>query len=180
MNKILLFVIGFVGMVSGAIAQTKSADQLSIGVEFGLPTGQANQVYGSVLGASVKLEIPVSASQLSFVVTGGFSDFLVKYSYIGLLQNTLYIPIEVGGRCYFSKIGYLEEDIGLSNNLNSNYTAAKTAFIYAPIIGFSAPTNKHKAIIDIGLRYESRVESGGTVSQVALRVAYRFGVHKVK
>ena len=51
-----------------------------------------------------------------------------------------------------------------------------TAFIYSPVIGFSAPTRKHKGTVDIGLRYEGRGESGATVSQFALRIAYRFGL----
>jgi len=30
--------------------------------------------------------------------------------------------------------------------------------------------------MDFGVRYEGRVESGGTVSQVVLRVAYKFNL----
>jgi len=158
-------------------AQKKYVPQLSIGADLGLPTGDASQIYGSVLGASVKLELPVPASQFSFVLTSGMSNFLVKFNYAGALSNASYIPLEAGGKYYFSKIGYFEADLGLSSNINSNYTAAKNAFMYSPVIGLSAPVNKpnkHKRTIDLGLRYEGRVESGGTVSQVALRIAYRF------
>ena len=176
MRKSLLLLFSF-GLISlSSHAQTKSPDQLSIGGEFGLPTGQASQVYGSVIGASVKLEIPTAAPRFNFVITSGLTDYLVKFNYTGLLANATYIPVEVGGRYYFSKIGYFEGDFGVSTDINSNYTAAKSAFIYAPVLGFSAPSNKHKGTVDIGLRYEGRVESGGTVSQVALRVAYRFGL----
>ncbi|HEY2580674.1 MAG TPA: hypothetical protein VGI43_02655 [Mucilaginibacter sp.] len=177
MNKILLFVIISLGAVTNCLAQTKSTMQLSIGGEFGVPVGQASEVYGKVLGASLKFEVPVSKSPFSIVITSGISSFLVKYDYTGILDNASYIPVEAGGKYYFSKIGYFEADFGVSNNINTNYTAAKTAFIYSPVIGLSAPTNKpnkHKHTIDIGVRYEGRVESGGTVGQLALRIAYRF------
>jgi len=180
MNKILLFVVLLAGSIFSSHAQTKPVAQLSIGGEFGLPTGQASQVYGSTVGASVKLELPVSASKFSFVIAGGISDYLVNVNYTGTLEAATYIPVEVGGKYYFSSIGYFEGDLGLSTDVNGNYSAEKNAFIYAPIIGFSAPTSKHKGTVDIGLRYEGRVESGGTVSQVALRLAYRFGLKKRK
>jgi hypothetical protein len=182
MNKHLRLIVIFSVIVSSGFAQTKSATQLSIGGEFGLPVGQIASVYGTVFGASVKLEIPVFQSSAFFTITGGISDYVVKLDYTypataGIKTNILpltYIPFEIGGKYYFSKIGYFEGDLGVSNNINSNYSAAKMAFIYSPVVGFSAPTNKHTATVDIGLRYEGRVESGGTVSQFALRVAYRF------
>jgi hypothetical protein len=176
-NKILLFIILFIVIALGGLAQTKSTTQLSIGGEFGVPVGQASEVYGKVLGASLKFEVPVSKSPFSIVVTSGISSFLVKFDYTGILNNASYIPVEAGGKYYFSKIGYFEADFGVSNNINTNYTAGKTAFIYSPVIGLSAPTNKpnkHKHTIDIGLRYEGRVESGGTIGQLAIRLAYRF------
>ena len=90
-------------------------------------------------------------------------------------------PFEAGGKYYFSKIGYVEADFGISNNINTNYTAEKTAFIYSPVIGLSAPTNKpnkHKTTIDLGLRYEGRVESGGKkkLASWLCVLAYRFGL----
>ncbi|MFI5140544.1 MAG: hypothetical protein ACHQIM_22180, partial [Sphingobacteriales bacterium] len=182
MNKHLPVIVFFSFIVSSVFAQTKSTTQLSIGGEFGLPAGQIASVYGTVFGASAKLEIPVFQSRAFFTITGGISDYLVKLDYTypanaGIKTNIpplTYIPLEIGGKYYFSKLGYFEGDLGVSNNINSNYATAKTAFIYSPVIGFSAPTNKHTATVDIGLRYEGRVESGGTVSQFAMRVAYRF------
>jgi hypothetical protein len=168
-----------IATAGSCLAQSKSSTQLSIGAEFGVPVGQASEIYGKVLGASLKLEVPVSKSPFSIVITSGISTFLVKFDYTGILDNASYIPVEAGGKYYFSKMGYVEADLGVSNNINSNYTAEKTAFMYSPVIGISAPTNKpnkHKTTIDMGLRYEGRVENGGTVGQIALRVAYRFGL----
>jgi hypothetical protein len=187
MNKILLFLFVINCAVFSSYAQTKSNTQLSIGGEFGLPVGQASDAYGVIAGVSAKLELPISVSRFSFVITSGISYLVLKYYYQGALSNgTLITPIEAGGKFYFSKMGYFEADFGVSAD---NYTSTglnnssplgtkftNTAFIYSPVVGLSALTNKHKATIDIGLRYESRVESSGAINDVALRVAYRFGL----
>jgi hypothetical protein len=177
MTRILLFVALLSCSVFSSYAQTKYKPQLSIGGEFGLPVGEISNVYGTVLGASAKLELPVPSTPLNFVLTSGFSTFIVRLDYQGFADPVSYvIPVEVGGKYYFSKIGYAEADFGISSSVSSNYTGPQKAFIYSPVIGVSAPTNKHKATIDLGLRYEGRAENDRTVSQVALRLAYRFGL----
>src|ERR1700694_6031567 len=115
MGKILLFIIVFGGITFSSLAQTKPTlqkpvsskytPQLSIGGEFGFPIGQASQNYGSVLGASVKLELPVPATRFSFVITSGISSFLVHFNNPKNLNNETYVPVEGGGKYYFSKIG---------------------------------------------------------------------------
>ena len=176
MKFVLLFVaVLFLGTAS-CFAQTQTDSQLSLGVEYGIPTGAASAFYGTVLGASAKLEVPLATSPFSFTLTGGVNTYIVKLDDNISADNSVYVPVELGGKYYFSKIAYFEGDLGASFNVSPNYSGSKAAFIYAPIIGVSAPTNKHKATIDIGLRYEGQVIDGGTVSQVAVRVAYRFKV----
>jgi hypothetical protein len=156
--------------------QTKP--KLSIGGEFGLPTGQVTRVYGTVIGASFKFEIPLSEKPLSLTFTTGFSSYLDKLDNPDTTEvpNSSFVPIELGLRYYLSRIVYVEGDAGASFEVGGNYSASKAAFIYSPIIGVSALTNNHKATIDIGLRYESRVESGAAINEIALRLAYRFGL----
>jgi hypothetical protein len=174
MKFILLFTtVLFLGTVS-CLAQTKTNSQLSLGVEYGVPVGSATDFYGTVLGASAKLELPVQDSPLRITVTAGLTSYIVRLDENIAVDNLVYAPVEVGAKYYFSKIGYFEGDLGASANLNSNSPGSRVGFIYAPIIGISAPTNKHKATIDLGLRYGGRVENGNTLSQIALRVAYRF------
>jgi len=172
---LLFLAVLFFGTVS-CFAQAQTNSQLSLGAEYGIPVGTASALYGTVIGASAKFERPVAAGPFSFTLTVGITDYLVKLDNIIPVDNATYVPLEVGGKYYFSKIAYFEGDLGASLNVNSNYSSSRAAFIYAPIIGVSAPTNKHKATIDIGLRYEGRVESGGTIGQIAARVAYRFRI----
>jgi len=176
MNKFLLFIAFIFTGISCCLAQAGTGPHLSIGGEFGFPTGQASSAYGSVLGGSAKLEIPVAKSNFSLAITTGYSIYLTKFNYAGIYKSALYVPVEVGGRYYFSRIGYAEGDIGFSSDLTGNYSSSKTALIYSPVIGFSAPVYKHKSTIDIGFRYESRVESANSMGQAAIRVAYRFGL----
>jgi hypothetical protein len=148
--------------------------KLSLGIEVGPPIGQAQVIYSIVYGGSLKLEIPVDTSKFNFIVTAGYSTFSVKGLYSSYLNNVSYVPLEVGGRYYASSFIYLEGDLGASICVTSDYTGPKTAFIYAPGIGVVSRRNKQGGRMDMGLRYEGRVEPGGTVSQLALRVAYRF------
>jgi len=176
MNKILLFTAFIFAGITSCFAQAGSGPHLSIGGEFGFPAGQASSAYGSVLGGSAKLEVPVAKSNFSIAVTTGYSIYLTKFNYAGIYKSSFYVPVEIGGRYYFTRIGYFEGDVGFSSDLTGNYSSSKTALIYSPVIGFSAPVYKHKSTIDIGFRYESRVESSNSMGQAAIRVAYRFGL----
>ena len=177
MNKLLLFVALFLFAAFSASAQRSNTfPQISIGGEFGLPANNTSDTYGTVLGVSVKAEVPVIAPGLSVTATAGISAFLLRFYYTGPEHNATYVPVELGAKYYFSKVAYVEGDAGLSFNQNSNYPSSKTAFMLSPIIGVTAPTNHHKHSIDLGLRIEHRLESHRDVTQVALRLAYRFKI----
>jgi hypothetical protein len=177
MRKTLLFLVTFLIVALGAFAQVTMAPHVSVGGEYGLTTGNLSNAYGSVIGGSVKLEIPVSSPKFNLTATMGLTEYLVRLDYNGPpnLKPNQFLPVELGAKYYFSKIAYIEGDAGISLNLQDNFTGSPRAFIYSPVIGFSAPTTNHKGTIDLGLRYESRVQSAGNINQVALRLAYRFG-----
>lgn len=176
MKKLLLTLSLFAGTFLYSFSQTKTTNgpKISLGVDVGLPTGAAQDVYSVVYGASVKAEFPIAASSFNFTVTAGFSSFSVKGMYSPYLTNANYIPIEVGGRIYANSVIFLEGNIGASISANSNYTGPNTALIYAPAIGIISSPNSNNGQLDLSLRYEGRVEPGGTISQIALRLAYRF------
>jgi len=177
MNKILLVIVLLMCVAFSSIAQRSNTfPQVSIGGEFGLPAGQTGDIYGTVLGVSIKAEVPVIAPGLSITATAGISAFLLRFYYTGPEHNAAYIPVELGAKYYFSKVAYIEGDAGLSFNQNSNYPSSKTAFMLSPVIGVTAPTNHHKHSIDLGLRMEHRLESHRDITQVAVRLAYRFKI----
>jgi len=176
MKKIILSLIISTCFFLYSFGQTANTSKLSFGLDAGVPVGQAANIYSSVFGVSAKLELPVPSSSFNVTITSGFSDFMVKNAYTDIIGNATYVPIEVGGKFYFGNVAYFEGNLGASVNVNSNYSASKAAFMYAPALGFTLPDANAKSAVDIGIRYEGRVETGGTLSQVALRVAYRFGL----
>lgn len=173
MKKTLLTSIIVLVCTLGVFAQVAMKPHLSIGAEYGLTTGKLSNYYGSVVGGSLKFELPVGSPQFNITGTVGYTAYLVRLDYNGPLNLNAekFIPVEIGAKYYFTKIAYFEGDAGFSQNIQTNFAGSKTAFIYSPVIGISAPTNKHKSTIDLGLRFESR----GDYSQVAARLAYRFG-----
>ncbi len=174
MKRTLLSLFVLITGFSVAEAQVSMSPHFSAGIEYGQATGAISSFYGPVVGASAKFELPVANPNFEVTLTAGFSEYLVKLGYDGPLnlKAESFMPLETGVRYYFSRIAYFEADGGVSLNNQSGYTGPSSAFIYSPVIGVSAPTNKHKNTIDVGLRYESR--NGGS-NQVALRLAYRFG-----
>jgi len=163
---------------SAAMAQTEATPWASFGPEIGIPTGQAGNLYSITAGGSFKIEAPVAKSQFNFMATVGYDSFVLKGAYTGLvLHDAAYIPVEAGGRLYLNHI-YIEGDVGASFNISPGYTGPKVAFVYSPVIGFSTPSKDHSRSLDFGIKYEGRVEPGGTVSQVAARVAFRVNMKK--
>jgi len=173
MKRALLLLFAVLLCSMGAVAQVTMKPHLSIGFEYGLTTGSLSDLYGSVIGTSLKVEVPLGSPEFNLTGTIGYTAYLVRLDYNGplVLDAEKFIPVEIGAKYYFTKIAYFEGDAGISQNIQNNFTGSKTAFIYSPMIGISAPTNKHKSTIDLGLRFESR----GDNHQVAVRVAYRFG-----
>jgi hypothetical protein len=174
--KVLLFLSFALSFdVISCSAQVGKPQNLSIGVDIGLPTGQVANLFNFVDGISAKIELPTLNSRLRFVFTAGYSKFISKRDTIYDAANTAYVVTELGAKYYFSSIIYIEADFGTSININSNYISQKIGLEYAPTVGVSIPFNKKNAV-DLGIRYDGRVESGGTISQVALRVAYKFNL----
>lgn len=176
MKKILLSLVLLTSTFISSFGQTQKTPSLSFAADFGIPVGDANIVYAGVIGASIKLELPVTPSSFNVTVTSGFSDFIVKNMYNTYINNGTYVPLELGGKFYFDKTVYFEGDLGASFDVNSNYSGPKAAFIFAPMLGLTLPANNIKSAMDVALRYEGRSETGGTISQIAIRVAYRFGL----
>lgn len=161
-----------------AIAQTEPTPWASFGPEIGIPTGQAANPYSITAGASFKIELPVAKSPFNFMAVAGYNSFVLKGAYTGVsTHDAAYIPVEAGGRLCFSRM-YIEGDVGGSFNISPGYTGPKVAFVYSPVIGFSTPSKDHRRSLDFGIKYEGRVEPGGTVSQVAVRVAFRVSTKK--
>jgi len=169
MKKLLLSLLIITASAFTCFAQ--HIQSFSMGGELGLPQGKAKDLYDYTAGFTLKFELPTGVKPLKFIAQIGYTDFGVKRS----VKNGFdvdYLPIEVGAKLYIHQF-YLEGDVGESTNLNSGYAGPRVALIYAPGIGYTIPALDFDEM-DFGLRYEGRVEPGGTMGQVVLRVAYKF------
>ncbi|MBS7564412.1 hypothetical protein KHS38_08330 [Mucilaginibacter sp. Bleaf8] len=179
MKQTLLVAILVAGLFMGASAQSKysSGPKLSIGLDFGVPTGSLADGYSIGFGGNGKVEIPV-APAFNFTLTAGYISYYYKdeikqlAKYFGEDTYTGFVPLKAGGKYYFSPNFYGEGELGALIGTNNN---AGTSFVYSPGIGVSFPvTNKND--IDFGVRYEGWSQDGSTASQVAFRIAYKFGL----
>ena len=184
MKKILLFAT-FLCAISGKLfAQTTSTGsssssgggKFSIGVNAGLPVGDAKDAYSFAIGGDLKYSYPV-APNVSISLSAGYtsltgktineseSDGTTTITVSGKVPNEGVVPVKVGARFGGSPAGFFGEAQVGAAFLNNG---GGTAFAYAPAVGYVFGGG-----LEAGIRYEGWAKSG-TISQVALRVAYSF------
>ena len=167
MKKILLATVLFVGVAVSSFAQSKDG-KFSVGVEAGLPVGNAKNAYNFVIGGSLKYDLPIATST-NFTISAGYSSFLgktvstpvgnIKYAAAG------FIPVKAGIKYFFAPEFYGEAQLGAAFGTQSGWG---TAFAYSPGIGY-----KFSDVVDLGVRYEAWAYNG-TVSQIAARLGFSF------
>jgi len=169
MKKILLMLTVLGGTVFGCFAQSSSSGsaKFSVGIDAGIPSGNVGTVYNFGIGGSVKAEVPV-ATDVLVTFTAGYQSFMVKdeFKAIGAESSDGYIPLKAGLKLYINQGFYAEGQVGVAIVTTGGST---TLFAYSPGIGYSFDGG-----FDAGVRYEAWSKNGGTLGQIALRVAYRF------
>jgi hypothetical protein len=168
MKKILLLIFILAGTAFTCFAQ--KLQSFSIGVDAGLPTGRATNIYDDAGGLSLKFESPTHISTLNISATADFSSLFLKKP-VKKVQKVNYAAIEGGAKLYLHKF-YLEGSLGVSANVNAD-VSQRIGLLYAPAVGYSIHSLDLDEI-DLGIRYDGRVESGGSINMIALTVAYRF------
>lgn len=152
----------------------------------------------------VNEEIPLNfilkTGYTGFISKDGYSTGYsngVSYSYGSIVS---FVPAQIGVRVYVNKL-FFEGAAGASFCINSDpsaYTSKKTALLVSPAIGYGWRFGySEKFGLDLSLAYEARIEptretttnyddgsgfstsittSTGAYNQVALRVAFSFGL----
>lgn len=158
---------------------TSSKNKLGIGLEFGLPMGDAGDSYSIGFGGAGKFEAGVSKN-FGITVTAGYTNFYIKKDIKDVLEAAGFdtdpagfIPVKAGGKYYFGATQnfYAEGEVGAAIGTQKG---SEASFIYAPGIGISFPVS-NKSAIDAGARYESWVNDG-SFNQIGIRIAYKFGL----
>jgi len=196
MKKNILPVLAFLLISVFTRAQSGNKITLSLGPELGIPFNTNTYNYGHIrdyykdgIGASLKIELPVTTS-LHFTASAGYIyypnvRYLVLdqtaaspggYIYPGdqLINNTPYkfIPVKAGLQYYYSKYLYADAEAGAAIKSNSE---SKTSFIYSGGLGGVIPFNAASGL-DIGFRYERGYQAyvyPSPMSQFGIRLAYK-------
>jgi len=168
MKKILLLLVVLSAVVFNSFAQSKSDDaaKFSIGIDPGLPVGNASDAYTFGLGIDLKYDLPVATSTF-FNVSAGYTALFTKSALkdIGAKSTYGYIPLKVGIKYYVDDAFFVEGQIGATFSTESG---GGTAFAYAPGVGY-----KFSDAVEGGVRYEGWSHDG-SLSQIALRIAFSF------
>jgi hypothetical protein len=174
-----------VGFAFVSKAQTADKEwRLSVGPEFGIPSGTFAHNYGYLFGGSVQLDIPVLVHGLYVTANAGYDNLIAKKDVANINVQT--IPVKAGFKYFvFSDLVYVQAQAGVhflgnKSDLNADKAAA---FTYSPSVGVLlklAPKN----YLDLGVRWEETAgfynggegSGGNSYGLVALRVAYSFGL----
>jgi hypothetical protein len=169
MRKLLLVLSILCTALCSSFAQSfpsKNA-KFSVGVDLGLPVGNAANGYSFGIGGSLKYEIP-AATNLMVTLSGGYESLNVKTDFFpnsGLPSSFGFIPLKAGLKYYINDGFFGEGQIGVAISTESG---GGSAFAYAPGAGYTFDNG-----FEVGVRYEGWSKQG-VLSQIAARVAFRF------
>jgi hypothetical protein len=167
MKKALFVLTVLCGLSIGAFAQssTSGAGKFSIGLEGGLPVGNAADAYNAVVGASLKYDYKI-ADNTFFTGSAGYNAFLVKSEFKPIAGSTFgAVPVKVGIKYFFGSGFYGEGQVGAAFITESG---GGTAFAYSPGIGYDFGSG-----VDLGIRYEAWSKTN-TIGQIGLRLGFSF------
>jgi hypothetical protein len=171
MKKTYLTIL-LTGILVGAFAQknknlaasTEARSRFSIGFEAGIPVGENGKFYSSILGGSLQYEY-MPSSDIGITVNGGYLNYAFKSSYGG--GSVGFVPLLAGIKYYFTPAGvFFHGQFGAAIGTS---TGQGTSFAYSPGIGISIIPQ-----LDAELKYMGISNSGGTIGDVGLRIAYNF------
>ncbi len=138
----------------------------SIGVDAGIPVASSADAFASAIGGSLKVENPVSENAL-VTISLGYTSLSAKSTFPGANIKppaSVFTPLKFGLKYRIAGELFAEVQTGAAFEIRGRRS---TLFVYAP--GLVCNINN----FDAGVRYEGWAGSGGSISQVALRLGYR-------
>lgn len=172
--------------LAGTTATMAQSNQLSFGVDLGLPMGDFGDVASLLVGPTVGFELPVG-DMLGVTVQVGYDFVSLKSDAKDLFKSYTMIPAQVGLKYYFQE---QQEGFYAHGQVGIHSTTVKTEDIdlgpFGTIEGTSdSNTNFSWAIgvgyqlekLDLGLRFnsispDSDVEGAKAATYIGLRAAY--------
>ena len=185
----LLLILALMSALAKAQPGTRMSAAFCIDEPFNTGTQGYNQpgvLYQDGLGASLRLEIPVT-SRLHFRASGGLAYYhsnaepettLLYLNVQPLPESRLYAsykmaPLKAGLQYYMIKYLYVSANAGYTVAINSPVTST---FIYSGGVGSALALDRHNGF-DLSVDYGTGFKMEGAsyyVNEVGLRIAYKF------
>ncbi len=171
LKKLAAAAITGVALLIGSNVQAQttpsSAFRFGIGLEAGVPTGNASNVSNFSLGGTARLQYGVT-NDLALTLTSGYYNMFGKQlpaPLTGRYGDVGIVPLKAGIKAFFSPSLYFGAEVGAGFETNAG---GSTKFIASPGIGWA---NKSW---DVSARYENFSGQSNNYGLAALRVAYGF------
>jgi len=188
-NRIKLIAIAATAVTiffaSNVKAQTTppSVWRFGVGIEGGIPTGNAHDISNFELGGTARLQYGLSKN-LALTLTSGYYNFFGKTyttTFTDATSTTTVsvkgrslgmIPVKAGVKGFFTDNLYIGGEVGAGFEVHSIVDGGEkdTKLILSPAIGWANKT------WDVGVRYENFSGQSNNYGTVALRLAYGFPI----
>jgi hypothetical protein len=149
------------------------AFRFGIGLEGGIPTGDARSGSNFELGGTARLQYGVS-NNLALTLTSGYYNFFGKTITDPILNTTFktpsegIIPVKAGIKAFFAPSFYFGAEAGAGFEATGDDKQVK--LILSPGVGYATKS------WEVGARYENFSGQGSNFGLIGLRVAYGFGL----
>jgi hypothetical protein len=164
-----LLVFGSIGAKAQKDTKTFS---VGFGLEAGVPTGDATTGYHFTGGLTIRFSYKAGPGFVTF--TTGAEGYVPKSGEGKTTKASLQIPFKLGYKYVFAKPFFVMGELGYSSfkvyydNNGSVASQSYSGFTYAPTIGVTFNA------FEAGIKYEATSLSGGTFSNIALRLGFNF------
>jgi len=162
----LLSIIYFAGYTQSKGRRATNATNpgiFSIGLEAGVPVGENGKPYSYIIGVSLQYETKPD-SDIGITFSGGYLNYQFKSSYGG--GSVGFVPLLAGVKYYFSQNTFFHGQLGAAVGTAKNQG---TSFAYAPGLGY-----KFSPRVDGEIKYMGISNSGGSLNNAGIRIAYNF------
>jgi hypothetical protein len=160
------------GSFSANAQKDSSKLSFGFGLEAGVPTGDAKAAYNFTGGLTVRLSYHAGPGFLT--LTTGAEGYVPKKGQGNSTKASLQIPVKAGYKYIFAKPFFVMAELGYSSfriyydNNGSVASNSYGGFTYAPTVGVNFNA------FEAGIKYEATSVSGGTISNLSLRLGFNF------
>ncbi len=158
-----------------------SAWRFGVGLEGGLPTGNAHNISNFELGGTARLQYGLNKN-LALTLTSGYYNFFGKtYNVLDPTTGSVVevkgrslgmVPVKAGIKAFFAPNFYFGAEAGAGFEVHAivDNGTKDTKLILSPGLGYASKS------WDVGVRYENFSGQSNNYGLVGLRIAYGFGL----